>query len=209
VTQAEGRTLFRDLTNEQDTNIVTAAQVDQQISLGQEALNDLIGYFIKDDTSTIALVNGTQEYTLPADCLEVLHATWNNTFLKEETLDEARRNYTNWLSASASATLESYVLYGRKLLLIPKPNATAVSSDGFVDLRYVATPTAYATTAFDGLASQHHAIPIYYAASLWLDAHGFDGAMVRSQRLMEKFLQRAEGARRHYQSRFTSGKGRA
>ncbi len=193
MTQAEGRAMWRRLVTEPNTTVVADTEVDTWIDGGQEALNDLIDYHITDDSSSITFVSGTQDYTLPTDCAQVLWVEWNGAFMKEADEEHFRRNYTEWRQTAAGSPTD-YFVTGRTISFWPKPNVTTPKPT----IRYVSTPVAYATTAFAQLCTQHHRIPIYHGAAAWLIAHGLDGSFARASKFMELFEQRAQGAAKHY-----------
>lgn len=191
--QAEGRSLWRELVTEPDTTIVADALIDLYIDRGQRALNDLINYHITDDSTNITFVSGTQDYSLQADCIKVLWVEWNSVVLNEADAEHFRRNYTEWRQTTAGSPTDWFV-FGRSISFWPKPNTTTPKPI----LRYVSTPTAYSSTAFNQLCSQHHEIPVYFAAAEWLTAHGLDSNFARANQFRDLFAQRAAGAKAHY-----------
>ena len=194
MTQAEGRSFFREVVTEPDTTIVADAAIDTFLDRGMEALNALIGFHHTDDTS-ITTVNGTQEYTLPTDSLSVVWVEYGTAMLDRLTQEEYRNLETDFRD-TAAGTPTSYYLVGRKIGLHPKPGAAVQ-----LTIRSITTPVAYGTTAFSQLATQDHRLPVYYAAQLWLTAHGFDAGFARAERLLGLFTAEAERAKAFYDAR--------
>lgn len=193
MTQAEGRLFTRRLITEPNTSILTDAELDTYLDGGQEALNDILAYHLTDDSTNLTFTSGTQDYTLPADCVTVLWVEWSGNFMKEADEQHFRRNYTEWRTATAGSPAD-YFVFGRSISFYPKPNVNTPKPT----IRYVSTPVAYSSTAFAQLCTQHHRIPCYHAAAEWLSAHGFDANFARAAKMTELFEKRAAGAAKHY-----------
>lgn len=194
MTEAEGRTLLRNLITEHDTAIVSDDDLDLYLDRGQEATNALIRYHQTDDTS-ISTASGTQEYTVPTDVLDIVWVEWNATMLKRTDQADLRRRGIDFRDVAAAAP-EEYYLHGRKIGLYPKPNAIQT-----LRIRYVSTPAAYTDSAFAQLATQDHRLVVLYAAHLWLTAHGLDSNFGRAERFRQQFEREALQAKALYDAR--------
>lgn len=188
MTSAEQRTLFRELVNETDTTALSDDRIDYYLKAGARALNDLIAYYVVDDTSTMTIAAGTQEYALPADLIEVLWVEMQSAMLtltdEQKLLDEKQF----WRTAPANIPKQYYLTGHRKMGFFPKP-AGAYS---YV-LRYVGTPT----DAITNLATQHRDIPVFWAAGLWLtSANGV--AVAQAKNFFDLAMARAKAAEAYY-----------
>lgn len=123
---------------------------------------------VTTDTTTLALVADTQEYTYPSDLLVVLWVEWNGSRLTPKTVFEWDRSGVDWRGAE-SGTPREFALQGRKLILYPKPNAAAVASDSAATVRYYAQGGALATssTAATPLGEGDQQLVVERAAWAW------------------------------------------
>lgn len=192
--QAAARTLWREFVTEKDTTRVADSTIDLYLQRGLEALNRIVGYAWKDDTS-VSTASGTQEYTLPTDCVEILYVLYGTTLIPKTDLDDLRRDGIDWRGTTAAPPTFYYV-FGRKLGFYPKPNATTT-----VTLRYIAAPLDFTASGFDQLADQDQALPIYYAASLWGETHPGAAMQAPAAALMQRFLQEATVLKQQYDAR--------
>lgn len=197
--QAAARTLFRLWTNELDSSVLSDANIDLLIQSGQESLCDLVGYHFTDDSTNVVLVDGTQEYALPAAALEVLWVEWNGFQLRKTDTEQLQGDDTNWRAYRASHP-ESYYTYGRQIGFFPKPNADAVAKAASPVIRYISVPTEFSSTAFNQLASQHHRLPIMYAVGEWFETPNAGVRTDLAKPWWDRFKIRAEGAKAHYAS---------
>jgi hypothetical protein len=166
VTQAQARTLFRLWTNETNTTVLSNANIDLFCQSGQEALNLDTYYHRTDSTSDITLVAGTQEYALPADCIDIIFLKHNGVTLKKTSMSEMQKAGLDWTTIS-NGVPEKYYLNGNKIGFVPAPNAAAVAAAANPVFRYVSTPTEFSSTAFNLLPSQFHRLVLYFAVAEW------------------------------------------
>lgn len=208
---AAGRLLFRTLTNEQNTTVLpdspsTGGQgVDTYLQRGLEEFSRQVGgYFVK--TGTVTITDVAQEFDLPTDFVDVLWVRHNSLYLKRTTEAELLTNKVNW-TTTAAATPTEYAVVGEQLLFYPKPSAAAVSADSTPDVRYLATPPAYTSSAFDQVHEQDHPLPVYYAAALFIQLHNDVPEMqARAKNLLELFYKGCEGARPFYERKRQPGR---
>lgn len=162
---------------------------------GAEQLNDDLGYFTKD--STITLVDGA-ESTLPTDFLEVVFVTLDGNLLHPTDIETLNTHVPNWRNAP-KGTPEQFYIYSGKVGFYPVPDAAAVAMT--TTMRHTAAPTISTTPGFDNLATQHHRIPVYFAAYLWLMAHGLDGDGHRAEWFLKLYERAAATVRPYYEKR--------
>lgn len=202
MSQATNRELFRNLTGELDTgmppNSTTAGVlgVDEYMQRGAEWLNDLVGYFWKDSTITVA---AGAESDLPTDMIEVVFVTLDGFTLKATDIEQLNQANPAWRNAERGRPKEFYVY--SKLGFYPPLDGGAASL--VCTMRHLATPTVSSTPGFDLLSSQHQRIPIYYGVALWFEAHGLDGDGFRADRFMRLAQQEALGVKDYYERRKT------
>jgi hypothetical protein len=202
MTQAQAILAFRDFTNEWDTVVVpdsgstTAPNALDYLQRGAEALNDRVGYFWKE--ATLTLVDG-DESALPTDLIEVVFVTVDGVLLKPTDIEQLNQDLPDWRNAPKGLPREFYVY--SKVGFFPVPNADAVALT--TKIRYLSTPTITSGTGFDLLATQHHRLPVYYAAALWFEAHGLDGDGHRAAWFKRRFEEEAEQLKAYYERRRT------
>jgi hypothetical protein len=159
------RSLWRELTGEKDTTVVPNAVVDIYLQRGLEELNRLVRYHFTDDDSNVTLVAGTQEYSLPAACNQVVFVTWRGQELKKSSVDEWRSKGVAWQQQSGEP--REWAMYGDKLVFFPTPNAEAVAADPNPVVRYVSNPSDIGTSGPEQLRSGDYALPVYHGVVLW------------------------------------------
>ena len=169
MTAAQLRTLTRSFINEEDTSRLSDTVLDYHLQSALEAFNRRVGYKFADDTSTITIVNGTQEYALPATVQEIWWAEWNSTMLDKGDIREWRSKSDTAAWRNQSGSPEEYAVYGRKFVLRPKPNAAAVTLDSTVTIRYIASAGAFADAELAFIPDEDHRILGYYAAAEWFE----------------------------------------
>lgn len=132
---------------------------------GFEAVNRRVGFYVKDDETTITITNGGKEYSVPADFVSPVFVEWNGALLAKSDIDTWRQHGILFRTATGNAPTE-YALYGRKIIFYPIPNGVAVAADANPMLRYVATPPDVETN-LALCASQDHRLILYYAVAEW------------------------------------------
>lgn len=198
MTAAEARTEFRERVQETNTTVLPDAQIDRLLQAGQEALNRRIGYYWKD--STVNLVAAQQEYDLPTDFVSAIFVYWNQKFLDKNDPVLWRNEGDNWRVDQGAPS--EYAVYGAKLSLRLIPNANAVAQASTLTFRHVATPPSFTTSAFTGLLSQDHRLPVYWAVVEWSSSHPDSGlAAYRAARYTALFESEAAAAAETYSHR--------
>lgn len=200
MSQATNRELFRNLVGELDTTVVPNSTtggilgVDEYLQRGAEWLNDVVGYFWKDSTITLA---AGAESALPTDMTKVVFVSLGGRLLKPTDIEQLNQQQPDWQNAAAGMPQEFYVY--SKIGFYPPLNAAAAALT--CTMRHLATPTVSSTPGFDLLSSQHQRIPIYYAASLFFEAHGLDGDFARAERFKKKAEEEAMLVKGYYDER--------
>ena len=146
-------TQFRDSTGEENTTVFPDTRVYRLLNRAQRKVNLAIGYYWRDVTS-VTLVAGTQEYSLPSDFQDIVFIEHNGNMLKkgdyEEWLDDG-----DWRNKK-DLPLE-YAIYAGKLIFRPKPNAAAVGLSATPTIRYIACPPDVdGSNDISGLLTPHH-----------------------------------------------------
>jgi hypothetical protein len=191
-TQSRMRSLWRLLTNEDDTTVVTDATVDELLWRGCQAFNRITKYYTKLSSSAVTLVAGTQEYSLPTDFNEMLYVYLGGKELKKADLARLQTDGDYWRSKTGEP--EEFAIIGDKIIFLPIPDAKAVAADPAPVLRYVANPPDFATNGPTLLFDQDQPIPVYWAVVLWSAAHP-DSALAVHRLTHHSELFKAEAAK--------------
>lgn len=163
--------LWRELTNERNVVRVPDSTVVLYIQAGLEALNRRIEYHYTDDSSTVVIVAGTQEYPLPLDFLELVWAEHAGRELKKSSIERWRSETQDAWRREAGTEPAQYAVYANKIILRPVPNAAAVAAGATLTIRYRSTPPDFGSFGFDQLLSQDFRLPVYWAVAEWSAAY--------------------------------------
>lgn len=136
--------------------------LDEFLYRGLEWLAGEFGFSITTSTTGITLVAGTQEYTLPADCAEIIWVEHNTKRLTPKSTFQWDREGNDWRDVTDGTPTE-FAVEGRKIIFSPAPDATAVSDDSTPDFRYFATAPALSSSGIDRLGDQEHILAVYWA----------------------------------------------
>ena len=204
MTRAEAITLWRELTNERNTTSVPDTTVDFYFHAGLETLNRRNKYHYADNTAGITLVNGTQEYSLPTDFVEMVWVEHAGRELKKSSVEHWRsKDRDAWRREDGSEPAE-YALYANKIVFRPKPNAAAVATGANPTFRYINTPPDFNTSAFDLLLTQDHRIAVYYAVAEWSFTYPDSAAAFkRGEYYQGRFDQESGMVKEYYEKRST------
>lgn len=143
-----------------------------------DAANRRVEVAWADDTSLSTVAN-QQEYDLPASVVRVDWVELGSAVLTPIDMDAYRRLYVDWRDTSAGTPTE-YVIYGRKLILHPKPSANSTT----IRLRTITAPATISASGPAELASQDHGVLLDYAAALY---HAASGDPQRAKPFFELF----------------------
>lgn len=133
---------------------------------GQREAN-VLSWLLQTQT-TLTLVAGTREYTLPANFLATDRVIHNNIKLEQTSLSQLDANNTGWLN-STGATPQKYYLYRTTTTVMgfhPKPSSPTVTS---VTVYYLQQPIEISATSetpwngWNNLTPYHSAL-IYYVS---------------------------------------------
>ena len=202
-TIAEARTQFRELVNEKNTTILSDTEVDGYIQAGLEALNRRARYHYKTTTDSLTLVNGTQEYALPTDLVELKWVEWDGVELTKASVEQWRVKNKKWRQIQKGA-LDEWAMYGNQIVFSPAPSAEVVTKASIVTLRFVSRPASFSASGMAQLNLQDWDIPIYYAIYLWSTSYP-DSALAqqRADRYYKLFEQETEAVLAYYRLRGT------
>jgi hypothetical protein len=179
--------LWREFTGEHDTTVPDDTVVALWIDRGLEALNRRLRYHWTTDSTSVVLVAGTQEYSLPADLIELRWVQWNGRELAKGDIQEWRRNYDEWRNETAGEPTQ-YAIYGDKLVIRPIPSAEAVAAAPSPVFRYCSKPPAVATSGAEQLNSQNWPIAVAYGAAAYAGSYPDSAAFAaRRDSLMKLF----------------------
>lgn len=86
----------------------------------------------------IALVASERNYRLPQDCAWPIWVSWNGDKLTPSSTYRWDRDGTDWRGTTTTDTLGEFAVQGRQIILPRPPSATAITTDAFMVLRYIA-----------------------------------------------------------------------
>lgn len=181
-------------------NTITDADLEGYV---QGALRWIAGELrltVRAEPHAIGLVAEQAEYALPSDVAEMIDVEWNDTRLEptstyQETLDGGA-----WRFAEA-ANPTQYAILGRRLILIPPPSSDAVTTDGFLTIRYVAgPPEPVGPSGQPDLNPVDYDLLVYEAAYRYLLAHPGEESLARSGAYEKQIARLLPGARRRAQN---------
>jgi len=198
------RSLWREYTNERNTTVVPDLTVDIYLQSGLEALNRRVRYHWADSLTDITLVAGTQEYTVPTDCVEIVWLEWNGNEVAKTSMDQLRSRLINWRGQKAGPPQE-WAFYRNKLILIPTPDAATVATASHPIFRYVSTPPSITSAGPEQLNSQDYRIPVFYGVAEWATAHPDSAlATLRAQGFKAMFEGEADSIASQYDARLVA-----
>jgi hypothetical protein len=165
------------------------------------ALNVLaaeLDYVIVDDADIMGLTANQAAMALPEDLAFILSVDWNSTTLTPNSMYAWERDNTTWRETTAGSPSE-YVVQGRMLILNPPPSSTAVTTDPYLRLRYIASSPGMTATGTPGLSALDQELVVLEASVRYCYTHPNERTLARVVGL-EKLRDRAmAGARRRAQ----------
>lgn len=168
MTLSQLRLFFRARVNMPDTTVLPDSSsgssdlsVDTFLQCGMEAFNRKVGAYGVD--STVALTAGENEAALPTGLTEVLWVEHQGKPLKKTDQEEWLRNAVKWRDEPAGLPRE-YTLWGRKIIVYPKPTAAAAASS--LTIRHIGSPVL--ANNLSEFSDQDHRIIGYYAIGEYL-----------------------------------------
>lgn len=165
------RNLWREYNNERSTAVVPDATVDIYLDGGLQELNRRLHYHYTTDTTSIALVAGQQEYSLPGDFIEMAWMQFGAfRVLEKGDTEQWRRRGDDWRNEPQGEP-RYWAIYGNKLILRPAPSAEAVAANATLTFRYVSAPPSVTTNGAEQLSSQAWRPAVYWGTYQWCNAY--------------------------------------
>lgn len=197
MTLLQAEALWRLWVNEPHPSIPDAPTVDLFLLRGLEALNRRVRYRVTD--TTIALVSGQQEYLVDPNLVEIFWIELNGALLKKGDWEQWRQKGVNW--RNDAGTPREWFLYGRQLVVYPKPDAQTGTPN--LTLRALSSPTQASDAEFAFIEAQDQELPVRYAASLWYCTPNgrLSGGSEFGMPLMKSFEDEAKAAEASYAAR--------
>ena len=119
----------------------------------------------------IPLTAGQFEVPLPQDLAWLLWIEWNGKVLDPTSTFLVNGTGGSWRQQEANDSLSEYAIQGRKLILLPPPSATAITTDPYLSWRYIASGGEIGESGVPGLSDLDLQIARYQAACNWLTDH--------------------------------------
>lgn len=193
--------IWREYTNEDDTDVITDDTIAIYNDAALQALNRRIGYHLTTTSSAITFVAETQEYDIPTDCVEFVWVEWNGREVAKQDIEEWRRDGTDWRN-ERSGEPRAWATYGNKIVFFPKPSAEAVARQASPIVRYISRPPSFTTAGFEQLNEQDHRVVIYLSVAEFSGAHpDSQVAIERAKSFTDRFETEAALIAEEYQRR--------
>jgi hypothetical protein len=124
----------------------------------------------RTDTTAIALVASQREYPLTSDIGWILSVSWNDLKLTPSSQLTWNRDGTTYRTSTAANPSE-FAVYDRFLILQPPASASAVTTDGFLEVRSIVTAGPLAAGGIRGIADFDMRVVLHEAAYEYLALH--------------------------------------
>src|ERR1051326_4134493 len=160
-------------------NETSPRDLDDYIASAADWLATVLKNQYRTETALLGLVLDQQELPLPDDLGWVLFAEWNATRLTPSSHFQWDRNGTTYRTASSGNPSE-FAVYERKLILMPPPSATAITTDGDVTIRYIATAAALSAAGIGGIGDFDMRLMLWDAAYEYLGLYPSDENQARA-----------------------------
>jgi hypothetical protein len=160
------RNLWRELTNERNTQVIPDSVVDIYLDWGLQELNRRIHYHYTT-ASDIILVAGVQEYTMPVSAIEIVWIQYGSSRLLEKgDVEQWRRLGEDWRNEALAEPLY-WAHYSQNFVIRPAPSALAVSAAPNLTVRRKDTPPSITTNGPEQLPTEAYRVVVVYGAFLW------------------------------------------
>lgn len=167
--------LWRERTNERSYPATSSGIPDSVVGVyltwALHWINRIAKYHYTTDTTTIALVAGQQEYTLPSDIVEARWLRHGLIDLQRGDVERWRSDDLAWASEPAGNPREWALYGGQQIILRPAPSAEAVAEAPTCTLRYVSAPADIMTAGPAQLPTQAYRIVVDKAAAIFFEGY--------------------------------------
>jgi hypothetical protein len=197
------RSRWRELTNESSTTAVSDATIDTYIQAGMEALNRRIGYHFTTDSSSVTFVDGTQEYSLPSDCVTIVWVELGGVLLAKRDMDDWQRRGEDWRNEETGTPTE-WAFYSNKLIMRPAPSGACVAATPNPTIRYVSRPGSFTANGMLQLDVNSRDLPVYFGAAEYLATPSSAMDLGYAKVLYERFEAEAQLAAASYKERMVA-----
>lgn len=187
---------LRELIGNPATTETNDKQLLSHVNASLAWMAEVLRYRIVTDEQAIALVASQRAYPLPSQFSRMLWAEWSDTRLEPTSTFRTEKQGTDWRSTTAADVLTEYAIEGREVIFIPPPSSDAVSTDGYVAMRYIAAPEDIGPDGSGGLWELDYQIVLYKAAIRWLRSHPSDVNIARLQGYKEELGELVGAAKR-------------
>lgn len=185
---------LRQLIGSPGPNETTDAFLEPYVEGALEWLCAELRYRVVTETQAIGLVASQIDYPLPDDVMTLIRVEWNGNRLPPSSVFSWDRVSTNWPEETAGNPKE-YALLGRRLYLLPPPSSSAVSTDGFLTLRYFAGPAGIGANGPFELDPVARRLALWEAALEYCISHPSDENQARAGAYGAQITRLLPGAR--------------
>lgn len=158
------RQRFRILIGETNSQVPDDDWIDLTLQDGITATNQGLRYAYDD--LEITLEADEPEYDLPDSFKTVLWASYRDKPLQEADQDFLRRRAYWWRSQTPGYP-EQYIVWRKKLIVIPTPSAAAVAAEDTLLLRCYTSPPPFRLNGIAQLSDEWWDLPMLWAAVQW------------------------------------------
>ncbi len=158
---------FRELIGNPRVSELSVRQIDSYLIGSLVWLAEELEFDIQTE-EIIGLSADQVEVPLPPDLLFLLWVEYNETRLDAISYSELDRE--NW-RIQESGTPARYAVLGRRLILNPPPDSTAITADETLSWRYIGSGARLTAQGPQGLSEGDLQLLRYDAALAWLSSH--------------------------------------
>jgi hypothetical protein len=168
----------RELIGAPSVNDVSNRKISSSLNYALTWMAGELEFTIVTDDLTMALTAEQQDYPLPSDFLTLLWCEHNGKRLEPLGLSGEDRDLHDWRGAESGSPTQ-FAIRGRRLYLLPKPDASAVSDDGFLTFSYIGCPKPMGPQGPQGLSDEDQWLLIHKAALHYCGKYPTDATVTR------------------------------
>jgi len=170
---------IRALIGNPDPNEVTDRELDKHIIPALEWMVAKLKYTIETEEH-LPLVADQQEYIIPRDAAWIIWVEWDFNKLTPSTHYRWERQGIIWRNQASGVPTE-FAIQGRRIILLPPPSSSAVSTNPWLIMRYINSTPGLDASGTPQLSDLDQQLVLYRAAVRYLRAHPSDENMARIQ----------------------------
>lgn len=198
--QAQMRSMIGNPTEQQVFN----RTLDRYLQNGVTQTGAMIGLPVLTTREMVPLEVNTHTYPLPADVLRVHEVWWNGSPLEFSSIETWRRDRVNWRGEEAGPPREVAV-DARELFLYPRPDTSALATDGALDVRVLLTGHRLEANGITGFSDADVLLAVRLAAVEYMGSNNPDGRYDRGLKFQLEMIAREEVAAKQRYAQMLAG----